>query len=292
MPGSPATTKTSPLSKAANDALTGVVKDYTGLYNSGSGFKAPNFNAVAGFNPMQNRAMSGIMGYAGKGNPLAGQSQSAISSILNGDIASKYGDLFDNASNAAFEGATNTQAGHLTDDINRQYGGLGRTGSVANAGDIASQVGDFREKAMSDNWAQNIANQRGILGDSVNSQLSAVQAAPGAWSQGLLPYAAMSQVGDQRQAQSQKMLDQKLSNFNINQQAPWNRLNAYATGLGGPASQLGTQSSTTAATNPLGGLLGGLLTGGQIGSMIPGIGAGAGAGIGGGLGLLSNMFSF
>jgi hypothetical protein len=142
---------------------------------------------------------------------------------------------------------------------------------------------------MSDNqWNQNIANQRGILGDSVNSQLSAVRAAPGAWSQGLLPFAAEQQAGDARQQQQQRMLDQRRSNMLTNMQAPWNRLNAYSTTLGGPAAALGSVSSTTAGSNPIGGALGGALIGGQVGSMF---GSRASAlAVGGGAGLLANIF--
>ncbi len=213
------------------------------LLKKGVGYKAPTFQTYAPMSSQTSRALNAQWGAAQGGNPLAEQSVNAISGILGGDINNKYNDLYANADNAHFETATNNQAGHIADDVARYYSGSGRFGSdVGNAG-MAKAIGDFREQALSNQWNQNIANQRGILGDQSQGRLGAVAAAPGAYDQRFLPGRAMAQVGQARDDFLARQKQAQIDKFNTNQNAPWNRLNAYNAGISGNTQ--GTGQSTT-----------------------------------------------
>ncbi len=215
------------------------------LLNKGAGFNAPKFQTFAPMSAQTKAGLSSVWNAAQGGNPLAGQSEGAISGILSGDTNNKYNDLYANSDNAHFATAVQNQSDQIANDVQRQFGGLGRTGSAADTGALVDQIGRFREQALSDNWNQNIANQRGILGDQTQGQLGAVAAAPGAYNQRFLPGQAMGQVGAAYDDLAARKLQSQMDRFNINQQAPWNRLNAYngaISGTGGGQSGFGSQS--------------------------------------------------
>lgn len=254
------------------------------LLNTKSGYNAPTFQTYVPQSAATQAALTGEMGVAQQGNPLAQQSMDAVSSNFAGGASyNQLQDLYNQSSNPAFAGMVDTQANKLQTQLNEPWSGMGRYGSAAQTNDIATQVGDYREKATADNWNQNIANQRGILGDINANQMSAIAAAPGAYEQQYAPYTHMAQVGAANEDLATRQLQAKLDRYNTNQQAPWNRLNAYNSAINGASN--GYQSTTgtvTPPTNPFGGLLGGALAGGQIG--------GVGGAVGGGLlGLLSNL---
>lgn len=175
--------------------------------------------------PQTTEAQKQITDIAGQGNPLAGYSTDAVSGILQGN------------GNPFWTAAIDTQAGKLTDDINRSVAGAGRYGSAFHAGTVADNVGNFREKALADNWNSNVTNQ-----------LNAVAAAPGAYGQRFLPAQALSGVGGQ-----------------IDQQ-PWTRLNNYA-GIAGPIANAGSTATGTTSGRPnYAAPFGGILGGAQIGT--------------------------
>jgi hypothetical protein len=190
----------------------------------------------------------------------------AISGILSGDINNKYNDLYSQAGNPYFEQAVQGQADKIGNDVQRQFGGLGRIGSAADTGALTQQIGDFRSQALSNQWNQNIANQRGILGDQSQGQLAAVGAAPGAYQQQYLPAERLGQVGAAWDDQSQRALQAKIDTFNTNQQAGWNRLGAYNQGISGTGGNSPgfAQQKVSSPTNWLGILSGAALTGASV----------------------------
>ncbi len=231
--------------KPAQPYIEAGMKGAKKLYNSGAGFKAPTFDTYVPMSSQTQAGLGSVWNAAQGGNPLADQSAGAVSGILGGDINNRYNDLYANADNAHFDTAVQNQANKIADDQARYYSGSGRFGSdVSNAG-MVDAIGKFREQALSDNWNQNIANQRGILGDQVQSQLGAVAAAPGAYDQRFLPGRAMGQVGAAYDDLAARKLQSRMDKFNTNQQAGWNRLNAYngaINGTGGGQSGFGSQS--------------------------------------------------
>ncbi len=213
------------------------------LLKKGAGFTAPRFQTYAPMSAQTSRALNTQWRAAQGGNPLAAQSVNAISGILGGDINNKYNDLYANSDNAHFEQNVQNQSNHIADDVQRQFSGLGRSGSFADAGALVDRLGEYRTKAMSDNWNQNIANQRGILGDQTQGQLGAVAAAPGAYDQRFLPGRAMAQVGQARDDFLARKTQARIDKYNTNQDAPWKRLNAYNAAISGNTQ--GTGQSTT-----------------------------------------------
>lgn len=255
-------TTSSQVSQPWSDAQP-YLKDVLGgaktAYQSGGGFDYPDFGTTVPFSPQTTQAQGQIEGMAGQGNPLAGQSTAALGGILQGN------------GNPFWQQAVDTQAGKLTDDLNRSASGGGRLNSGYNANLIGDVVGDFRNKALSDNWNSNVSNQ-----------LNAVQAAPGAYQQQYLPAERLASVGAQNEDLATRTLNERIARFQAQQQKPWQSLSAYNALIGG-AGQLGgtTVNSAMQPSNylaPLGGALGGA----QVGSMFGPLGTAAG-GIGGGL---------
>jgi len=236
------------------------------LLKQGAGFKAPNFQTYVPFSDQTQQSLNQIQGLAGQGNPLAGQSMGAISGILSGDINNKYNDLYANAGNPYFEQAVQGQADQIGNDVQRQFGGLGRIGSAADTGALTQQIGNFRSQALSNQWNQNIANQRGILSDQSTGQLNAVQAAPGAYQQQYLPAERLGQVGQAYDDLATRQLQSRVDKFNTNQQAGWNRLGAYNQGISGTGgtSPGFAQTKVSAPLNWPGILSGGVLAAGSI----------------------------
>ncbi len=268
--------------KKAQPYITYGMGQAKNLYQKKSGFNAPGFQTWAPMSAQTQGALGSIWGQAQGGNPLAGQSEAAISGILGGDTAQRYKDLYANADNTHFATAVQNQSDQIANDVQRQFSGLGRVGSAADTGALVDQLGRFREGALSDNWNQNVANQRGILGDMTQGQLGAVGAAPGAYQQRFAPGQAMGQVGAAFDDLRARQLQSRLDAFQTKQQAPWNRLNAYNAAIGGTGGTNGAFSTVKQPSNWLGGALGGALGGGKLAG-IPGA-------IGGGIfGLLSSL---
>jgi hypothetical protein len=279
----------------AQPYMTAAMQQAYGSLASGSGFNAPNFPTYVGMSP-QTQVGLGSNWTASQGwNPLAGQSEGAISSILGGDINNKYNDLYSQAGNPYFEQAVQGQADRTAADVQRQFGGLGRIGSAADTGALVDQIGNMRTQALSNQWNANIANQTGILNAQTQGQLGAVGAAPGAYQQRFLPGNMQLQVGAQYDDLAQRQLQSQLDAFNTQQQSDWNRIGAYNGILGGSGAT-GFSTSTSKVAQPnnfFGNLLGGALGGASVGNQIGGAsGAGLGALAGGGLGALSGLFNF
>jgi hypothetical protein len=272
----------------AQPYLKQVMGGAQNLYQNKAGYKPPNFQTWVPFSGQTQGALSGIWNQAQGGNPLSGQSMGALSGILSGDTAQKYNDLYANSGNQAWGQAVQNQSDLLANQIQSQFGSMGRLGSAADTGALATQLGNFRTQALADQWNQNIANQRGILGDMTSGQLSAAAAAPSAYQSQFLPYQYQAQVGQAYDNQAAQQLQARIDKYNTGQQAPWNRLQAYYGMVGGPAIGNSSTQSVQMPSNPFGGALGGALLGGSVGNSL-GIGGGLGALGGGLLGLLSGI---
>jgi len=250
----------------AQPYITYGMKQAQNLQKAGTGFNAPNFQTWSPYGAETKASLAGIQGIANQGNPLAGQSMGAISGILSGDINNKYNSLYANAGNPYFEQAVQGQSDQIANDVQRQFGGMGRIGSAADTGALTSQLGNFRSQALANQWNQNIANQRGILGDQSQGQLAAVAAAPGAYQQQYLPAERLGQVGAAWDDQQQRALQARIDKFNTNQQAPLNRLQFYNQQIGasGGTSPGFASQKVSSPTNWLGILAGTGLTAASI----------------------------
>ena len=282
MTGSQTTTQTQKSEpwKVAQPYLKTALQGASNLYNQGAGFTPSMSQQTLG-------GLQGIEDVAGQGNPLnqaatanalgvlqSGGMSPWQSGALGGtyDIATggrnvgtegDYRGLLGQASNPYYQQVVDTEAGKLTDDINRGFSGAGRYGSTANTGAIADQVGQFRAAMANANYNQGIANQRGILGDITGVQGQNIANTMGAG--GLINQAGNAAQGlaaqysgltptlyDQGYAPS-RMLGQAGSAYDAYNyamgQAPWNRLGAMSgvvgpiAGMGGTATGTQTQPS-------------------------------------------------
>jgi hypothetical protein len=217
------------------------------LYGGGGGaaFRAPPGSGVSPMNAYTTGALQGINQTASQGNPLAGASMNTIAGMMPGGAQyNQYQQLYNQAGNPYFAQAVQNQADLLGNDIQRQVGGLGRSGSAADTGALATQIGQMRTSALSNQWNQNISNQLGILGGMSQNQLNAVQAAPGAYAQQYLPYQYQMGVGQAYQDQAQRLLSAQRQNIMQNRQAPYQSLNAYQGAITGAGSGTGTSTGS------------------------------------------------
>lgn len=226
---------------AAQPYLKNSMSSANSLLKAGTGYQPYTGETVVPFSDQTKQALSGIQSTAEAGNPLAGQSISALQGILQGN------------DNPYFQDQVNKQAGMLGDDLARQWSAGGRYGSANMATDVSQRVGDLRNQMFSTNWQNNI-----------NNQLNAVNAAPQAYQSLFAPYERMAQVGaaneDLRQRQdtaAQQLWDQQ-------QQAPWQRLAAANAIFTGNGSLGGTTSQSVAQPGVLQQLIGGATLGAGI----------------------------
>lgn len=218
---------------------------------------------------------------AGQYNPNAiAQYGTGIASGAQGiNTEADYRNLY-NTTNTNFNEALDTQASKLTDDIARTFGGAS-FGSAASTGALVDQVGDLRTQAMSDQYNTEQAFKAGLLGDisgvqgqNISNQLSAAGALSGEQQLGTqnqmagvglsdqvyqsqyLPSERMLGVGAAYDAKAGEQLQAQMDQYNIDQQANWNRLAAaypYFSGTGASSSTITTEQPTDPWSKIIGG---------------------------------------
>ena len=217
------------------------------LLTSKSGFTPYQGSTTAPLGALTNSAI----GQAKTGTSVEGDLRGVFSG-LNDSASGKYL----NGGNPYFAQQLNEQSGALTDDINRGFSLGGRYGSTSHVGELGEQVGSFRNSALSNNYnterqlQQNAQGmQSGILGQIQQGRQSDL--------------ASKFTAGALQDAYSTAMMKDKQRIFEGNQQAPWNRLGAFANVITGQGGQYGTQTTKEPAT-PGKDILGALI---GIGSM-------------------------
>lgn len=144
--------------------------------------------------------------------------------------------------------------------------GLGLQGDVARQGALDRYRGD----------ALGLLGQAGgLAGQSASSMAQGIQSMPSTTQMGLTPGNILGEYGQFRRGIEEAGLQDEMSRFNYNQQAPFNMVDWLGGVLGGAGAGYGTanQVQTAPGANPLLGALGLAST---IGSFIPWGGAGAG----------------
>jgi hypothetical protein len=223
-------------------------------------------------NAINNKAMGFASGLLGSGGNIN----------TEGDLRSLLG----NSTNDAYGGVVDTQAGKLTDDINRQFSASGRYGSAAHSGTVADQVGDFRSNAIANNWNANIQNQAGILGQISNNQnmnaqqgLAAASLSPTLYGQQYAPYDRLASVGSAYDDLATRQLQANSNLWDGQQNQSLKNLQAYG-GLLGAAGSSGGSSTTVSQPTNYASMIGSVGTAasgisGLLGSLFSGGGSGA-----------------
>ena len=235
---------------------------------------------VAGFDPLQTQGQEQVLSAAqGQQQQLANAATNANTFALTDIWNPSTNPNLQNAIDAAVRPITEQYQGvvrpAIRDDFQgagQQFGGSRRNVAEGVAGrGYLRQVGDTASKLVQDQYANNLSAYIKALGLVPQTQQAAL--APGLTTSG---------VGDVRQALSQLMLNQDVSNFNYDQLAPflqskelWALLN---TAPGGSTTTTATAPAVNKPVAALGGAAAGASLGGTLGGPPGAVG---GAAIGG-----------
>lgn len=298
-------------------------------------------STVAGFSGATMRGLGGIAQRAGQTPAMFGEAQGAVGRAMgpSGFGANPFGQQMIGAAQqgtdvSALRGFTSGQPNpylgdlwgqgsrQITDQVNAQFTGSGRTGGAQHVDTLTRGLGDFTSQLYGQayeadrNRALSAANSLagfssgdldrltgayGQAGSFYSDDRAADQRQQGigltatSMLPGLRDYGASGdmdflKIGQMLDEQRQARLDDEVARWNFQQQQPRNDamfLSGLATGVGGLG---GTSNSTSTQprqrSNPFLGGLGGAAAGAQVGSMF----GPYGAMIGGGVGLLGGLF--
>ena len=192
--------------------------DLDKLYNAGALHINPYpGQTVAPASPETQQAWSGTAQRALAGSPLNDASSAYVSRILDPSYLGSDSPGLQSVIDAARQG------------VNAQYSMAGRTFSGAHAGGLASSEGQLRYQDLL---------------RKAQEQQAAAQFAPTLAQQDYYDLAQLGQVGDQREAYMQDLINADINRYNMLQQAPINELSLYQQLIGG---NLG---GTTTGTQP------------------------------------------
>jgi hypothetical protein len=203
---------------------------------------------VAGFDPAQQFAQEATIDYA-RGPRAAGQQAAAESALIKG----LSGRIDPSAYNPMVDALTGNVIGNLQENIlpgirqqqvMYQPGGSSRAALEQNKA-VTSAVQQGLTKPLADMYtnAYNLAQDR--MSNFANLYPS-IMAAP------LSMYGAIGQVGDARQAMTQRAIDADIARYNYEQNAEQNALNNYMASITGNYGSVGSSSTETTRPGPSG----------------------------------------
>lgn len=211
---------------------------------------------VASTSPYTQQAQGMIAGLAG-----SGPSTINTEADLRGMLSSGPSD--------ALMSSLDTAAGKTADVVNRNFGMIGRGGSVAHQNALTDSVGNLYTSALAGDEARREQQNLGILGQIGNIQQANL-------ANQYMPAQMLGQIGQQQEATT-------------NANSPWGMLQQYG-GLLSGAGGLGGTTTSTQSGNPFQTALGLGLMGTQMLTGIP-VGTAAGAAGRGGMGLGGGLAS-
>lgn len=269
--------------------LSNIATDAQKLYDSGSGFTPWQGSTVVPFSDQTNAALTGIENLANKGDPLSGQAQTSLQGLMtNGGFnQTQQGALgqLQGTANGDFLGPNQYLNKYLGDaaqqtanGVNMQFSLGGRYGSGAHTQALADSIGRQQTEALMNNYAQErqnqLAAQNGILGAGTQANAQLMQAAgmaPTISAAQYAPYQQLANAGSQREDLAQKQLQSQIDKYNADQQAPYQRLQAYSDFINGVSNKYGTSTQATrgGGQSTMQSVLGGGLLGlGLLGSFL------------------------
>ena len=263
-------------------------------------------STVSSFSPESSIAMNLASNRALTGSPLVQGAQNYNQDVVGGNYLQSnpaFGYLQNTASggmlnnnpyvDAMFDQASSRALGA----VSSQFGAAGRYGS----GNHMAALGDQMNNLATNIYGQNYANERTNQLNAANSlgsmygqerglQQQAMGAAPGLADQDYKDIGALASVGQAREGQQQKLINDQIMRQEFGQMEPWQRLALYNSFIQGNygGTSTGTATGTQqSASNPLLSGLGGAASGASMGMSFGPIGAGIGGLAGGLLGAFS-----
>lgn len=270
----PAGTTTSTQSSVPWDAQQPYLQNQFGSAQSLYSNYSPQYyptSTVSPFTDAQNQGLQQLtqFGQAG-GTPAVNNANNMIGNIENGSFLS--------AGNPYFQNMVGQIGQAIAPSINGQFAQAGRYGSGANQQAYDSALSNTAGQLANQNYTQGMNNI--LQGAYVAPQLEQAQ---------LQPANALLTAGGAQQSQNQAQLSDQVNRFNFDQSLPYNKLNQFASNIGG--SYGGTSTLTqpyfqNQLANSLAGAAGGSALGKGLGSSLFGSGSTGSSlgGLGGGLG--------
>lgn len=222
-------------------------KDATRLYNSGSGFNVYGGQTIAD----QSGATTGGLNrleQAARG-PMQGLAGNAVGTLGNYDDA--YNKLEATASGKMLQGnpyldrVIDRTSRDTASMVNSSMSGSGRYGSGAHTGVLADRIGGIQDQMRSDNYRFERGNQLNAINNQAaitGNKLAGVGQAMGMQA---MPGNMLLNVGRQRDAREQALLDDAQRRFTQKDMQDWTRLGALQAAAQGAAGAYGTMVNTT-----------------------------------------------
>lgn len=240
-------------------------------------------STVAPFSPESNIAMNLTSNRALTGSPLVAGAQGYAGDVLSGGYLNSnpaFNYLHDTASGGMLDSNPYLNAmydkawSRVAPSISGQFGSAGRFGS----GFHKAALGDAANNLATDIYYRNYQNERGnqmnaagVLGSIYNQerglQQSAMGAAPGLADYDYKDIGALASVGNARETQQQRLINDQVARQNFDQMEPWQRLALYNSFIQGNygGTSTGTATGTVQpARNGLFDTLGGILGGASL----------------------------
>jgi hypothetical protein len=233
---------------------------------------------VAGMAPEHAAALAAQAARAQSGSPLLAAGSAELGKTLGGAYLNANPHL-QSAIDAASRGVTRNYQDAVSPGIDSAFSLAGRYGSGAHVAahdaaerNLAAQLGDIAGNL----GYQSYAAER-------NNMLNALNAAPTYAQADYGDIAQLADVGRQREAAAQALINDQIARWNFEQQQPADKLAQYAQLIRG---DFGGTTTTTAPYSSGAGILGGATSGAGAGAAFGPWGAGVGAILGGLLGAI------
>lgn len=253
----------------AKPLFTQSAKDAQKLYNSGAGGNVYSGSTVA---DLSGTTMGGInaLNKAGS-NTNTAQTRPLFQGIGAASVSPSHseqnlGDMANGTylknGNPYFNEALQGQLNDTAAQVQSQFSGAGRYGSGANTGALTSQLGNIRSNAMYNQFNQDTQNMmaaNGLMDTQRNAGLDRALSATNSMSaqdqnqfqNGLAGAGAQLQAGGILDAQAQKQLSDKVSQWYAQDNQDWNRLGMLQSAAAGAAGNYGTQTGQSSSSNPM-----------------------------------------
>jgi hypothetical protein len=225
-------------------------------------------STVAGMNGQQMAGINGIKSGAGMAGQLAQTGTNALNGIINGKTDVSGFDQFKSGQPNPYLGDLYSQGARgVTDDVNAQFSKAGRYGSGAQTNVLSRNLGDMwtnlAAPAYENDRNRALSAANSVAGYSAGDRalnLNAANSLGGMYDLSQAGNKDMLGVGQLLQEQRQKELDDQVSRWNYNQNAPranveWlNNIASQQGGLGSTSTGTGANPNHRSASDNLMGL--------------------------------------
>lgn len=236
---------------AAQPALKNILGQAQSLYNQGGSYYP--FSTVVPFSQQTIQGLQNIQDRAGQPNPIVGQSQSALSSLLSGNSnlqATANGDFLNN--NPYLSGMFNAAKGDVIDAVNSQFSQANRTGSPAQYDYLTKQLGNLASNIYGQNYAQERQNQLSAASTLGQQSLSALGLSPTVNDLGYADASKLLGVGATYEQNAQQQLQDLMNRWDFSQNQPWQNIAKWAQVVNPIAGSGGAQTTTSPNNAPSG----------------------------------------